>query len=332
MTTSLVTGGCGFIGRHLVAALLDRGERVRVLDIAEPGHLPAGAELVHASMLDPEAVHAALLGVDRVYHLAGIAHLWAPDSRAFDLVNRQGTETILAAAKARNVKRVVHCSTESILLPKHGRGAPVNEAVAPSLQDMPGPYTRSKHQAEQAALRAARDGLDVVVVNPTVPIGPGDRNMTPPATMLSLFLKGSSPFFLDCTLNLVDVRDLAAGIILAADRGRRGERYILGGENVPLRMLLEELETLSGRRMPRHSIPSVLALSTGIASEWLFKLTGAKPIASSEAVRIALRSAPFDSRKAKTELGYAPRPVGEALADAVRWLCETDDRSAQPAT
>jgi dihydroflavonol-4-reductase len=156
--------------------------------------------------------------------------------------------------------------------------------------------------------------------------------MTPPATMLALFLDGGSPFYLDCVLNLVDVRDLATGIMLAADHGRSGERYILGGENIALRQLLPQLEALSGRRMPRRTIPSVVALSTGIVSEWLFKLTGAKPIASSEAVRIALRSAPFDSEKARRELGYAPRPVGEALADAVRWLVETNRGAVQHAS
>jgi dihydroflavonol-4-reductase len=328
MTISLVTGGCGFIGRHLVAALLQRGEGVRVLDIADPVDLPRGSELVRASALDRPAVDGALQGVDRVYHLAGIAHLWAPDRAAFDRVNRQGTETLLAAAKAAGVKRVVHCSTESILLPKVGGAGSVDEARPPALGDMPGPYTRSKHRAEQAALAAAGNGMDVVVVNPTVPIGPGDRNMTPPATMLSLFLNGSSPFFLDCTLNLVDVRDLAAGMILAAERGRSGERYILGGENVGLRQLLARLEKLSGRPMPKRSIPSVIALSTGIVSEWLSKVTGAEPVASSEAIRIALRSAPFDSAKAKRELGYTPRPIDEALAAAVNWL--TDKRLTLP--
>lgn len=332
MTTSLVTGGCGFIGRHLVDVLLERGEAVRVLDIADQGDLPPGVELTRGSTLDRAAVDAALHGVDRIYHLAGIAHLWAPDADSFDRVNRQGTETILAGAKAHDIERVVHCSTESILLPKRGRGAPVDEGAPPDLSDMPGPYTRSKHRAEHAALAAAKAGLDVVVVNPTVPIGPGDRNMTPPATMLALFLDGGSPFYLDCVLNLVDVRDLATGIMLAADHGRSGERYILGGENIPLRQLLPQLEALSGRRMPRRTIPSAVALSTGIISEWLFKLTGAKPIASSEAVRIALRSAPFDSQKARRELGYAPRPIGDALADAVRWLVERNQGALEQAS
>lgn len=321
MTSVLVTGGSGFIGRQLVGALVSRGEHVRVLDLARSDDLPAAAEFVRASVTDGPAVEAALQGVDCLYHLAGIAHLWARRKSDFDLVNRQGTETVLRAAAAARVRRVVHCSTESILLPKRSAGrAVVDESVAPSLEDMPGPYTRSKFLGERAAIEAARGGLDLVVVNPTVPIGAGDRNMTPPATMLALFLAGGSPFFLDCVLNLVGVRDLADGLILAAERGRSGERYILGGENIPLRKLLPRLEGLSGRRMPRLAIPPKLALAAAVGMEGIGAITGREPTATSEGVRIALRSAPFDSNKARRELGYAPRPVTAALQEAVTWL------------
>jgi hypothetical protein len=160
----------------------------------------------------------------------------------------------------------------------------------------------------------------VVVVNPTVPIGAGDHNMTPPAAMLDLFLRGGSPFFLDCVLNLVAVRDLADGIIRAADAGRAGERYILGGDNIPLRDLLSTLQRLSGRRMPKRAIPPAVALAAGTVSEALVRITGGEAQPSREGVLIALRSAPFDSSKAKRELGYAPRPIEGALAEAVQWL------------
>jgi dihydroflavonol-4-reductase len=186
---------------------------------------------------------------------------------------------------------------------------------------MPGPYTRSKCQGEQAALRAARNGMDVVIVNPTVPIGAGDRNMTPPAAMLSLFLQGRSPFFLDCVLNLVDIRDLADGIVMAGEKGRSGERYILGGDNVPLRKLLPILEQKSGRRMPRRAIPAPVALAAGFVSEIVAdRVTGHAPVATLESVLVALRSAPFDSSKAKRELGYSPRPIDAALSEAVAWV------------
>jgi len=321
MPTALVTGGCGFLGRHLVDALVARGETVRVLDLKEGRDLPAGVEFHRGSVEDPQAVGRALGGVDCVYHLAAIAHLWSPDSGRFDRVNRRGTETVLAAAAHHGTRRFVHCSTEAILLPSRRNGrAEIDEGVEVGLGEMPGPYTRSKFLAEQAALAAARDGLEVVVVNPTVPIGPGDRNMTPPAQMLALFLAGGSPFYLDCILNLVDVRDVAEGMILAAARGRSGERYILGGENVPLHDLLPRLEALSGQKMPKRAILPPVALAAGMVAERVARWRGKMPAATAEGVRIALRSAPFESEKARRELGYRPRPIDEALADAVAWL------------
>jgi dihydroflavonol-4-reductase len=274
---------------------------------------------VRGSVTERETVERALQGVDCLYHLAGIAHLWRPDARDFDRVNRRGTETVMQAATAMRTPRIVHCSTESILLPKRRNAhALVNETVRPTVEDMPGPYTRSKLRAENAALNAAADGPHVVVVNPTVPIGAGDRNMTPPAAMLSLFLSGGSPFYLDCVLNLVDVRDVADGIIRAGRHGRPGERYILGGENLRLQELLPILEEKSGRRMPRRAVPAALAMATGTVAGWIADhVTRTPPVASREAVKLALRSAPLDSAKAKAELGYAPHPIDSALTEAV---------------
>jgi dihydroflavonol-4-reductase len=318
MTRALVTGGGGFIGRHLVDVLLSRGDSVRVLDVMPAGADVAGVDYVRGSVGDKAAVESALDGIDIVYHLAGIAHLWRHDKADFDRVNRQGTETMLKAAMERGVRRFVHCSTESILLPKRRNGAAVDESARPTLEDMPGPYTRSKYLGERAALGAARDGLDVVVVNPTIPIGVGDRNMTPPAAMLALFLSGGTPFFLDCILNLADVRDIADGIARAGERGRRGERYILGGENVRMGDLLGRLERKSSRRMPRRAVPVWVALTTGVASGWLAdRVTHKPPVATREGVVLALRSAPFDSSKAQSELGYAPAPIDRALTEAV---------------
>jgi dihydroflavonol-4-reductase len=318
MATVLVTGGSGFIGRNVVDALLSRGERVRVLDVAAPDRRDGRLEFARGSISDPAAADAALIGIERVYHLAAIPHLWCVDKRDFDIVNRRGTEVMLAAAAKGGVRRFVHCSTESILLPKKANGHAIDESAEPLLADMPGPYTRSKYLAERAALDAARNGMDVVVVNPTVPIGPGDRNMTPPAEMLALFLSGGSPFFLDCVLNLVDVRDVAAGIVLAGDVGRSGQRYVLGGENIALRDLLPRLQELSGKRMPNRAVPVPVAMVTGLLAGWVAdRITHKPPVATSEGVALALRSAPFDSGKAKRELGYAPRPVDRALTEAV---------------
>jgi dihydroflavonol-4-reductase len=318
----LVTGGCGFIGRHLVAEVRSRGNRVRVLDVVQLCELPADVEVVNGSILDRASLAAAMAGVQHVYHLAGIAQLWVRNKADLMLVNAQGTEMVLRAAAEQRIERVVHCSTESILLPKaHTQDAMLDETAFPAYADMPGPYTRSKHMAEQAALAAAKSGLDVRIVNPTVPIGPNDHNMTPPAAMLAMFLNGRSPVFLDCVLNLVDVRDVAAGMVLTAERGRRGERYVLGGENMRLSELLAMLERTSGRSMPKRALPAPVAFAAAGMAEWLAdRVTGRRPMATREGVRLALRSAPFDSRKARRELGYESRPIDNALVETTQWL------------
>jgi dihydroflavonol-4-reductase len=329
----LVTGGCGFVGRHLVRALAERGERVRVLDPADLPPLPAEVEHVRGSILNEADVRQAMAGVRRVYHLAAIAHLWRPDKGDFARINTRGTQVMLACARTTPIERMVYCSTESILLPKpHRRSGPIDGTAPPPLEDMPGPYTRSKHLAERAALEAADAGLDVVIVNPTVPVGPGDDNMTPPAAMIEMFLEGRSPAYLDCLLNLVDVRDVAAGLVLAGDRGRPGVRYVLGGENLRLAEILRLVEEVSGRPMPRRTVPAPVALAAAFVSEWIAdRITKRTPAANVEGVRLALRSTPFDSRRAREELGYAPRPVREALAASVRWLSGEPGEGRPPA-
>jgi dihydroflavonol-4-reductase len=321
---ALVTGGCGFIGRHLVRSLLARGQSVRVLDIAGAHDLP-DVEHVHGSVLNAALVAKAMTGVRRVYHLAGIPHLWVARRTDFDRVNARGTEIVLRAAAERRIERVIHCSTESILLPPPGNArSAIDGSELPPEAQMPGPYTRSKHRAERAALAAAAAGLDVVIVNPTLPVGPGDPNFTPPTAMLFHFVNGKSPFFLDCLLNFADVRTVAAGMVLASDFGRTGARYILGGENITLRQLLAVMERELGRPMPKYSIAGPAAFTVAMLMEWNAEfLSGKRPAATREGVRLALRSAPFDARRAKQELGYSPHPVDGAIRETLRWLTAT---------
>ncbi len=315
---TLVTGGAGFIGRHLVDALIARGDHVRVLDLSPPDPTTQ-VEYLAGSILDPETVRRALHGVDTVFHLAGIPHLWTRDPRDYDCVNRVGTELLLLAAAGYGVKRFIHCSTEAILFSPDRKNALPPEARTLSFDDMPGPFTRSKFLAEEAALAAARLGLPVTVVNPTLPIGPGDENGTPPAGMLALLVTRPPPLVLDCTLNLVDVRDVARGMLLAEQRGRVGERYILGGDNFSFANLAEALDCMSGRERLHASLPGFAALATGIVAEFAAKhITGRPPAATAEGVRLALRSAPIDSAKARHELGYQPRSVIPVLTEVVR--------------
>jgi dihydroflavonol-4-reductase len=321
MRRSLVTGGGGFIGRHLVRQLVERGDSVRVLDIAEVSGLPDGVDVIRGSILDADAVARALKGIDRLYHLAANPNLWAPDARNFLETNLRGTETVLAAAARAQLERVVYTSTESILKNIHRPDSdPVDESVAWTVEDMPGPYCRSKFLAEQAARRAADNGLPVVIVNPTMPIGPGDGSQTPPTRMLLGFLTGRMPTYLECQFNLADVRDVAAGHILAADRGAIGERYILGGTNIHMSELLAELEALTGRAMPRRRIPYPIALAFAVASETLAHLTKRPPVAPLAGMRLAHTPMVFKSTKAVTILGMPQTPLKRSLADAIAWF------------
>ena len=329
----LVTGGCGFIGRHLVLALLAAGRRVRVFDL-RPWRSEDGPEAVQGSITDMDAVLKAMGGCERVFHLAANPNLWARDPAEFDRVNHRGTLNVLAAARQAKPGRLVYTSTESILKscrqPPSRSQAMIDESVRLELDDMPGPYCRSKFLAEVAARKAAGDGVPVVIVNPTMPLGPGDDLVTPPTRMLVNFLTGATPAYLDCEFNVVDARDAALGHILAAERGRVGERYILGGANVRLGALLAELSGQTGIPMPQRRVPYPVALAAAYVGEGLARLTGKPPMAPLTGVRLARTSLAFDCSKARSELDWRPRPLNETLADTLAWL-ESSGRISLPA-
>lgn len=320
----LVTGGSGFIGSHLVRLLADRGRRVRNLDLTRSPECDARAEFVRGSVLDRGVVRELLTGVDTVFHLAGNPNLWAADKSSFYRTNLDGTRVVLEESARAGIRRLVYTSTESILKGhRGGERTPIDERLERTVNDMPGPYCRSKFLAEQEALAAARRGLPVVVVNPTLPIGPGDYRRTPPTRMLIDFLNARTPAYYEFSLNMIDVRDVAEAHILAAERGRIGERYILGAENLRLSELLVLLQDLSGVRMPRTRIPYGVALAYAAISEFLADyVTRRPPRAPLTGVRLAGANMGFDSSKAVRELGLRPRPVRDALAAALVWLVE----------
>lgn len=327
---SLVTGGCGFIGHHLVRVLRERGDEVRILDLRrwEPRQVgdDTGIDGIIGSITDVQAVRQAMQGVDRVFHLAANPNLWAPDPGLFHEVNYLGTCRVIEEAARQSVQRFVYTSSESILKSmrssrRTGRVV-IDETARLGLDDMPGPYCRSKFRAEEAAHEAAAGGLPLVIVNPTMPLGPGDGLLTPPTRMVLGFVNGATPAYLDCEFNLVDARDVAFGHVLAAEHGRVGERYILGNENIELRQLLVELALLTGRHMPRLRVPYCLAFAASLISEGIANIRKLPPIAPITGVRLARSSMAFNCSKARRELGWQTRPLRQTLYDGLLWFRE----------
>ena len=321
MTRALVTGGAGFIGQHLVSALVARDRKVRILDRRPPVCAISGVEYVSGSVLDSALVDETLRDVDEVYHLAGLPGMWIPEKKDFHAVNFQGTEVVIAAARKRGIARFLHCSTESILFRAATLQDATNEHSLLPAQEMPGLYTRSKMLAEQSAAQAAAAGFPLVIGTPTMPIGPHDHNLTPPTAMLQHFLHGRVQMYLDFIVNLVDVRDVATGLILTMERGQIGHRYILGGESTSLKKILKLMATINGRRYLSVPVPGRVAEAAAAMLEFISDhITHRPPSGTVEGVRIALRANELSIEKARNELGYAPRPIEPALRDTIAYL------------
>lgn len=319
---TLVTGGAGFVGKHLVRKLRERGERVRNFDLAAPSH----EDDVQGSILDTGALTNALHGATSVFHLAGNAQLWAPDESVFAAINHQGTELVAQAALAADVGRFVHCSSLTTLV---GKGTPIgassaDESICLAPSDMLGVYPRSKLLAERAIESAIENGLDAVIALPTEPLGPGDDALTPPTQMILDFTNGATPAYIDCILNFVPVESLADGLIAARDKGRKGERYLLGGENLSMVRLLSMLEAKTGRRMPKAKMPYAVALAAGVVDTKLIAaLTNKSPKAPLTGVRLAGRQVSFSSEKAARDLGWRASAVEPALDETLAWFGQT---------
>ncbi len=324
---AFVTGGTGFVGANLVRALLADGCSVRALirpssDLRNLDELPV--ELVAGDLDSPETLCNLVEGCDVIFHAAAVYSLWRRHRADIYRVNVAGTRNILAAASRARVPRFVFTSSVAAIgVPPAGLSA--TEETQTSLPELVSDYKKSKFLAEQAALEASSAGLDVVIVNPTTPIGPYDIKPTPTGEIIVRFLKGRMPFYVDTGLNLIDVRDVARGHILAWQRGRTGERYILGNRNLSLKALLEMLGALTGIPAPRRSLPYTIPLIASYIDEMILaKLPGWRPTLAYSSVQMSRRAMYYDAAKAVRELGLPQNPIEPALSLAVEWLKGSD--------
>jgi len=319
---ALVTGANGFVGCHVVRALAARGTHVRALvrPSADRRALDGlDCELVLGDLRDREAVERAVRGCSEVYHVAADYRLWVMDEAPMYASNVEGTRNVISAAYAARVRRIVHTSTVGALgIGADGLG---REDTPVTLEAMVGPYKRSKFLAEQEAVKAAKAGIPVVIVNPSTPIGPHDYKPTPTGRIIVDFLNRRMPAYVDTGLNLVAVEDCARGHLLAADNGRIGEKYILGGENLTLKDMLLRLSQLSGLAAPRVRLPFAVALGFAFGAEAVARtITRRPPRASLTEVRMARKKMFFDSGKARTELGYEATQIDDALNRAIKFF------------
>ncbi len=322
--TTLLTGGTGFVGAAVLRALVRAGHAVRAM--VRPGSdrrnlEGVDCEVVEGDLTDAGSLVAAVRGCEALYHVAADYRLWIPDPAPLYETNVEGTRRLMFAAAEAGVSRIVYTSSVATL-GLNPDGAPADEDTPSSLADMIGHYKRSKFLAEEAVRRLVEaEGLPAVIVNPSAPVGPRDVRPTPTGQMIVEAASGRMPAFVDTGLNVVHVDDVAEGHLLAFERGRVGERYILGGENMTLRDILGEVARLAGRRPPRFRLPHGLVLPIAYCAEAIARITGrGEPIVTVDGVRLARKYMYFSCDKARRELGYAPRPASEALADAVRWF------------
>ena len=323
MKPILVTGATGFVGWHVAKRLLERGYAVRAL-VRDParsalalGELK-GIETVRGDLRDPDSLSRAVTGCGTLYHVAADYRLWTPQPAEMFRSNVDGTRDLLQAARQAGVERCVYTSTVGCIgIPANGLG---DEQTPVGLDDMRGPYKRSKFQAEQVALQFAKEGFPVVIVNPTAPIGDHDFKPTPTGKIVVDFLRGAMPAFLDTGLNVVSADDVAEGHIAACEKGRMGERYILGSQNLTLQQIFMELEKVTGRPAPKVRIPYAVAYAAGVASTSWAVLTGKEPMAPLDGVRMARKKMWVRHDKAARELGFSATPASVALQRAADWF------------
>jgi dihydroflavonol-4-reductase len=323
----VITGASGFIGSAVVRAVRARG--ARVVAVVEQGadcrNLEGiEAERVTADIRDAAAVRLACAGARFVFHLAAIYRFWAREPRIFYDVNVGGTLNVLAAARAAGCERVVFTSSVAVLgLRDTHTGKPADETCHADIAHLFGSYKRSKYVAEHEVLRACAEGLDACLVLPTTPLGAGDISPTPTGKIVLDYLNGKMPGFVDTALNVVHVDDLAIGHVAALEHGAKGRSYILGGENMSMRAILQALADCTGLPMPWLQVPSALVVTAGAASSLIQgRLLRREPRVPLEAARMSTTKMIFNDERARTEIGYTSRPVREAIRDSARWFAD----------
>jgi dihydroflavonol-4-reductase len=318
--TTLVTGASGFLGSHVARQLVARGEDVRVLMRPSSTNRAVGdlsLEYVTGDLRDPASLDRAMAGIQYVFHVAADYRLWARKSREIYDSNVGGTKNILAAAKRAGVDKFIYTSTVATIAVD--RPQLPNESTDAKLEEMIGHYKRSKWMAEREVLNAAQEGLPVVVAMPTTPVGPGDWKPTPTGKIILGFLNGKMPGYVETGLNFVGVEECAAGHLLVAEKGKIGERYLLGAENLTLKQMLDALAKITGLPAPALKIPHGLALGVAYMNTAFSRLMGREPQIPVEGVKIARHMMFVDCTRAQRQLGFHPFPVAAALERAVRW-------------
>src|SRR6266550_2053809 len=322
---AFVTGATGFLGSHVARVLAEHGADLRLL-VRQNSNLKnvqnLKADLVTGDLRDPASLEKGISGCDVVFHVAADYRLWVRDPGELYRSNVEGTRAMLEAARKNNVRRVVYTSSVATM-GFTSNGQPADEESPVSLDNMIGPYKRSKFMAEQVAIEAARGGQDVAIVNPSTPVGERDIKPTPSGRIVVDFLKKKFPAYVDTGLNLVDATECARGHIAVLEKGRSGERYILGGENLTLKQILDKLAAITGLPSPSFRVPYVMALATGVVDEVVTgHILGREPRATIDAVRMGRKKMFVSSGKAERELGWRVVEVDNALRRAVEWFRE----------
>ena len=320
---AFVTGATGFLGSHVARVLSESGADLRLLvrptsDLRNIQGLRS--DLAVGDLREPETFAKALAGCDALFHVAADYRIWVRDPNEMYRSNVDGTRFLLSAAQKYGVRRLVYTSSVATMGFK-ADGSPADEDSPVSLNDMIGPYKRSKFLAEQVAVDAAKSGVDVVIVNPTTPVGEQDIKPTPTGRIVVDFLKKKFPAYVDTGLNLVDATECARGHVAALENGKRGERYILGGENLTLKQILDRLASITGLSSPTVKVPHFVALGAAVVDElWTGRICGKEPRATVDAVRMGRKKMFVTSAKAEREIGWKILSVEAALRRATDWF------------